>query len=401
MAIKTKRKKAPRVRAHKTGAAAVDTSKGYLTFQRLFNANVDGKDSGNIIKLYVRKNFSKPIAQAILKNPDFSWNTQATGAWCYWRSQCSDVPFAEGYLGPCAAAETDEEAYKQSCEYYDTKFNTLAESGKLIVKAANAEEKKKSKVYTPSIQERMHEQLSDIVGEFESWIDEQPSKDIPKMFDWLKTNNVAQAHINKIREYYAPIRAEYELLANMPTPAKIKKMSTAEQDNWEQIKEAYSFLSKDDIKCYIKWFDALNSDLDAYTNLKRATRKTRVKKAPSADKLISKLKYKKDDSRYKVVSVNPTAIVGATELWVFNTKTRKLGKYVAEANQDLSVKGTTLRFFDEKLSVCKTLRRPEEQLTEFGKAGKIVLRKFLENINATETKMNGRLSEHIVLLKVS
>ena len=106
-------------------------------------------------------------------------------------------------------------------------------------------------------------------------------------------------------------------------------------------------------------------------------------------------------TNYKIVSIDPTKIVGATELWVFNTKNRKLGKYVAEPNIELTIKGTTLQFFNENQSVCKTLRKPEQQLKEFGKSGKVALRKFLGNIKATETKMNGRLNEHIVLLKVS
>ena len=151
------------------------------------------------------------------------------------------------------------------------------------------------------------------------------------------------------------------------------------------------------IKLHLTWFETLFADLDAYMNLKRASRKTRAKKAPSTDKLVAKLKFKKEDSRYKIVSIDPTKVVGATELWVFNTKNRKLGKYVAQPNTELTLKGTTLQFFDENQSVCKTLRKPEQQLKEFGKAGKVVLRKFLGNIKATETKMNGRLNEHIVL----
>jgi hypothetical protein len=221
------------------------------------------------------------------------------------------------------------------------------------------------------------------------------------MFTWLTSNSVAQAHINKIRAYYEPIHAEYVLLSNMPTPAKIKKMSEQEQDEWEQIKEGYAFLSKDDIKCYLKWFDTLFADLDSYANVKKQARKSRVKKAPSVEKLISKLKYSAEDSRYKVVSISPASIIGAQELWVFNTKNRKLGKYVAEMHNDLSIKGTTLLNFDVKLSVQKTLRKPEEQLKTFGKSGKVALRKFLEDIKATETKMNGRINEHTVLLKVS
>ena len=52
-------------------------------------------------------------------------------------------------------------------------------------------------------------------------------------------------------------------------------------------------------------------------------------------------------------------------------------------------------------SVQKTLRKPVEQLAAFKAAGKVVLRKFLEDINAVDTKMNGRLNEETLLLKVA
>ena len=84
---------------------------------------------------------------------------------------------------------------------------------------------------------------------------------------------------------------------------------------------------------------------------------------------------------------------------MFNVKTRKLGKYVAEEHATIKVKGTTLQFFDAKLSVQKTVRKPEETLREFKKAGKVVLRKFLDNINSVEIKLNGRLNADTVILK--
>jgi len=95
---------------------------------------------------------------------------------------------------------------------------------------------------------------------------------------------------------------------------------------------------------------------------------------------------------------------------VFNTKTRKIGKYVAAKidptgqgrdGSGLSVKGTTIIGYDENLSLQKTLRKPEEQLKEFKAAGKVKLRKYLDSIATTETKLNGRTNEHTVLLKVS
>jgi hypothetical protein len=130
----------------------------------------------------------------------------------------------------------------------------------------------------------------------------------------------------------------------------------------------------------------------------RAPRKT---KAKPAEKIVAKLKFAKTYEPLKLVSVSPTDIVGAKELWVFNTKTRKIGRYVATEYSELSVKGTSIINFDEAKSVQKTLRKPEEQLKEFKTAGKVQLRKFLEDIKAVDIKLNGRINEETVLLKIA
>jgi hypothetical protein len=119
-----------------------------------------------------------------------------------------------------------------------------------------------------------------------------------------------------------------------------------------------------------------------------------------AEKIVAKMKYLKTFEPLKLVSVNPTDILRAKELWIYNTKSRKLGRYVAAEYQELSVKGTSIIGFDENKSVCKTVRKPEEKLKEFKAAGKVQLRKFLDDINATDTKMNGRINEETILLKV-
>ncbi len=67
---------------------------------------------------------------------------------------------------------------------------------------------------------------------------------------------------------------------------------------------------------------------------------------------------------------------------------------------ELEVKGTTIIGFDPIKSVQKTLRKPEEQLKEFKAAGKVQLRKFLDDIKAVDIKLNGRINEDTVLLKV-
>jgi hypothetical protein len=133
----------------------------------------------------------------------------------------------------------------------------------------------------------------------------------------------------------------------------------------------------------------------------KVNRKPRAKKSKPAEKIIEKLKFLKQDDKLKLVSINPTDILGAKELWIFNTKTRKIGKYVAGEFTELGVKGTSITGFDEHKSVQKTLRKPEEQLKEFKAAGKVQLRKFLDDIKAVDIKLNGRINEDTVLLKIN
>jgi hypothetical protein len=149
--------------------------------------------------------------------------------------------------------------------------------------------------------------------------------------------------------------------------------------------------------------------LDFVIDSAKATRKPRKPKVKSSAKLVEKLKFCKTDDKFKLASVPAEQIVGANELWVFNVKTRKLGKYVAKnidpkgmgrEGSGLSVKGTTITQFDEALSIQKTLRKPQDQLKEFKGAGKVKLRKFLDEINTTDTKLNGRCNPDTILLKI-
>jgi hypothetical protein len=132
----------------------------------------------------------------------------------------------------------------------------------------------------------------------------------------------------------------------------------------------------------------------------KVNRKPRAKKVVPADKLVAKLKYMKTNEPLKLVSINPADIIGSKELWIYNSKSRKLGRYVADEYKELSIKGTTITGFNESTSIQKTLRKPEEKIKEFKAAGKVQLRKFLEDINATDARMNGRINEDTILLKV-
>jgi len=148
------------------------------------------------------------------------------------------------------------------------------------------------------------------------------------------------------------------------------------------------------------FYSEILSACDMLAQEAKVNKKPRAKKPTDKAKVVSKMKYLKQDETLKLVSINPQDIIGTKELWVFNTKTRKIGKYVASEFAELNVKGTTITGFDEHKSVQKTLRKPDEQLKEFKAAGKVQLRKFLDDIKAVDIKLNGRINEDTVLLKV-
>jgi hypothetical protein len=250
----------------------------------------------------------------------------------------------------------------------------------------------KPAVYTPSIQERtrdaalkMTEELENAYASFQT----DPEAFDPKAFkvlNLLKSQQAKAGHARIIRDFYARDLAELEELASGAGD--------------EQLKEGYKHRSRKQIKNFIAFLTEIQTACTMLMQEAKVNKKPRKTKAVSKDKLVAKLKFKKTDEPLKLVSVNPADIIGAQELWVFNSKTRKLGKYVAEEFKELGIKGTTITGFSEMKSVQKTLRKPVEQIKAFKEAGKVALRKFLEDINAVDTKMNGRINEDTLLLKV-
>ena len=272
------------------------------------------------------------------------------------------------------------------------RINEVIEQGRDDIDDSDVVVEVKKDVYTPSIQERLREVSLGMTEEIETAIEAfqtDPETFDPKAFkvlNLLKAKQAKAAHARIIRDFYS--RNLTELL----------ELSSGKAD--EQLREGYSHRSKKQIKSFIAFLQEIESACNMLMQEAKVNKKPRAKKAVSKDKIIAKLKYKKSDEPLKLVSVNPADIIGAQELWIFNSKTRKLGKYVAAEFQELGIKGTTITGFSEMKSVQKTLRKPAEQLKAFKEAGKVVLRKFLEEINAVDTKMNGRINEDIMLLKI-
>lgn len=365
-------KKKTVARKKMTGAKAAPMD-NYKLHTNYFHFEVDTKECMAIIKTHVKKVYDKERARIILKNKDYNFAKAHIAGYCHWIAEGKDAP-------------------ESSVDWMTGFFDGLYDKGLTIVEEVKAAEAAKPKnIYVPSIQERIKEASGNIIASIEEEVDKfiLDPKGFKK-FDSVKffrAKQVNQAHARHIRSYYEGILGEYLMLQK---PA-------SNQD--EQLREGYAHLGKVEIKKAVELFQGIVGACDLIVAESKATRKTRSPKPKSADKLVAKMKYCKSDEKYKVASINPADIIGCNELWIFNTKTRKIGKYVSNEHDTLQVKGTTLQFFNEKESVAKTLRKPEQQLAEFNKSGKVQLRKFLDNIKGVETKLNGRFNADTVILK--
>lgn len=282
---------------------------------------------------------------------------------------------------------------RSTSEWLKNAIATVLSEGKddIDEEAVKAAEADKPAVVVPTIQERVRDASLLMTEEIETAIEAfqtDPESFNPKEFkvlNLLKAKQAKAAHARIIKAFYD--RQLTELLEVVGTKD-------------EQLKEAYSYMSKANLKKITAFYQEVVSACDMLAQEAKVNRAPRAKKPTDKSKVVAKLKYLKANEPLKLVSVSPVDIIGAKELWIYNIKTRKLGKYVADEYRDLGVKGTTITGFNPNTSVQKTLRKPEDQIKEFKAAGKVQLRKFLEDIKAVDIKLNGRLNEDTILLKV-
>jgi hypothetical protein len=168
-----------------------------------------------------------------------------------------------------------------------------------------------------------------------------------------------------------------------------------------QLVEAYSHLSTKRKKDFVGWYEGIIADAKRFGANTKTVRKTRVKKPTSVEKQLSKLKYLKESPEDKLVSINPSQIIGATELWTYNIKYKALTRYIAESGAGFEIKGTTLTKYDQSTSLTRKLRKPEQTLAEVLTSSKTKAAKCFDALTTKPSVPNGRMNEDTIILKAN
>jgi len=269
----------------------------------------------------------------------------------------------------------------------------------------------------PTIQERIQKRVHEILEPIEIWLDRYvtaPEKFNPdkfKLVDVFKKQQVGGVHARKIMEMYEPQYKEYkDLLILRSKNLKFKEITDEEDNDSEerQLLESYEDVDNETIQKGIKAFDNIFEACDRMIAIANANRKPRKKKEKSPEQLVAKMQFKKNDEKANLESIDPAEIIYAEQVWVYNTKTRKLGHYIAKVldprgmnrpGTGLMVKGTSIKGFDEENSIQKTLRKPEEQLKEFANSGPKKVIEVFDAIKTMGIKLNGRVNSEVILLR--
>jgi len=242
-------------------------------------------------------------------------------------------------------------------------------------------------VKRPSIQDAIKDKASEYIGDLEGFVDEfcTADKDF-NLYTHLKGNQIP---------------APYTTFVKTWAVKKLDQWNEVADSKDSQIVEGYSNFPKRKITKIVKLFESFVEDCDKYGQFKKANRKVRATREKPAVAQIKSLKYKLKDDELGLTSAKAFDLVGAEQVWLFNTKTRKLSVYTSESTKGMTVKGTTLQNWSPEKSKQKTLRKPEEQIKDLLALGKVKLRTFLDNIKSKEQAVNGRINIDTIILKIT
>lgn len=356
------------------------------------------KDGKPWVLAWMKDNgYTKEQIAAVKAVPD-SWVSISVSGYC--RALSKGMPvnhkglpaYLETLAGVSNNSMTDADVYVKQ------KLEEIIERGKGIKQEKQEEEKKKD-IPRPNIQQLLREKAVEMAAEIDEFVDDFDYKPATlKQFDPLKLLRKVEAkgnHAKHIKSFYQLEFEEYDELLNPP-----KRMTAEKKEDYEQLKEGYSHLKKAQIKAAHEMYRNILDACDMLLQESKVNRAPRKKKPVSKDKIVAKVKYCKQDTATKSVSIKPIDVLDASAVMVYNVKTRKLGIYYPAEYQSLTFKGTTLIGFDEKKSVAKTMRKPAEQVSQFKKVTKRSLQKTFDEVKSVETKMNGRFNEQTLILKV-
>lgn len=242
----------------------------------------------------------------------------------------------------------------------------------------------------PNIQDRLREKVGECAAELDGMFDEFMMAGAKMSADYkpimvIRGMNVVPQMISEIANRWKRKLAEFEAAVEGKDPLLV---------------EAYSYLTKIQLRNCVKFCETVINDCGAYVQIKKVERKPRKVKAVPPEKRAAKFKVQAEFAELKIKSLPAASLVDKAEAWLYDTKKRKLIHVVADSHtQAFTIKNNSVIGYSTVETLQKTVRKPADVVRAIQAAGKPAARKIYKDLTTTETPWNARGTENLIILK--
>jgi hypothetical protein len=177
----------------------------------------------------------------------------------------------------------------------------------------------------------------------------------------------------------------------------LTEMLDAVDGNDPDLVEAYERYDPDELLLMIATYSELADGCLEYLSERVATRAPRPPKPVSPEKLLKHLRYQ--ESHGELRSIDPNKILGAQELWTYNTRYNVVTVYRAAGAEGLSIHRSSVIGHDEATSASyRPGRRSAELVKRLSEGTRAAARRVGEEMSPTT--LAPRINENTILLRV-
>ena len=373
-----KRKAKVKVKSRiKTGLAGAPLDRGFMHYKDYIRTEVDKKDIAGLIRNYIRMHHTKDEIKIMFAASDWQFylytHVAATIGWTNLKLEFPDNWRPELVI--------------------DNYINDLMIEGnkRIAEKAASVDD---SAPKSRSPMEILKIKTGDMLANIDDVIDDHVSNH--------KINNASTAfeELNIYSKFqkegtaYNTAKASFNHIEKLTE--EIELLLTKKDD---QLTESYKFMKLSRQKVLLAFLIDIRDDIKRYMLNKKATRKTRAPTIITADRQVAKIKYCKESVEYKIQSINPVSIIGASQLYTFNTKYKVLTEYLTSSPKGFEMKGTTLQNLNSSSRSIR-LRKPEDILPDIQSKSVSRINSIWKTLTTKQSVPNGRINNDTILIRV-
>lgn len=291
--------------------------------------------------------------------------------------------------------------HKETGDWIDSKISLINEKYNEKKLSSNNQNKTKHDVQK-AILNQISEKLGDIDEHFDDYVTfiwkgtPKPDFDI---LEYIKKCEFSSLHVRKIYNHYLEHLQDLRSALECTIINKYNKDGIiGEHSKESDLKEGYSYLGDRKLKKLINFYEIELKKLDDFVKLNSNRRKTKAKN-PSIKKIVSKVKYLKEDKSLGVVSLNPEKIVGNSVVILYNVAKKRVTILKSNDISGLYVKGTTIYNINEKSSFSKIISKPSD-IVNFVKTSKNAASEYFNKLKNRQSPATGRINEETIILNV-